>query len=88
MSRVGLHKELGGNTAEIAGPSRPEGHSTPHGIMLRISCSGKKKETEDFRSDGIFLSKSLLHVTEPWSPGDGEQLRWHRGSVNELESGK
>lgn len=83
-----VNKKMAGNRVRTADLSRPEGHSTPRGIMLRISCSGKKKETEDFRSDGIFLSKSLLHVTEPWSPGDGEQLWWHRGSVNELESGK
>lgn len=42
-SRLGLHRELEGDTAETADPCRPKGHLIPCGLMLHNKSWGKYK---------------------------------------------
>lgn len=43
---LGVHKELGGDTAGKADPDRPEGSSIPPGVMLSSKSWGKEEQWE------------------------------------------
>ena len=58
VSRLGVHKKLGGDTAGTADPQLTKGIS--HTIMTSCSAykaEGRRRKGEDIQSDGICLPK-------------------------------
>ena len=71
VSRQGVHKELGGDTARTADPN--DQRDIPYHMTSRSAykAGGRRRKRGDIQSDGVCLPKSPLCVMEPCFPGDG-----------------
>lgn len=57
MSRLGVHKVLGGDRARTAGPKWPKRYSTPYGVMVIMQSLANKEEEGNICGYGIRLPK-------------------------------
>lgn len=68
---LGVHNELGGDTAGTADPNWPQGIVQTIWHHAEYVKQGEEERRGDLWSDCICLLKSLLCVMEPCSPEDG-----------------
>lgn len=62
--RLGVHKDMGGDTNRTADPNLPNGYPMPQDIVLSHNSSGKEGERagRDVCSNGICLPNKWLHM--------------------------
>lgn len=58
-------RKLGGGIAAAADPDWPKGCPVAYGVYSATESGVQMEKVSDVQSDGIYLSKKLLHVMSP-----------------------